>query len=330
LKSNLGRIAPAIEHFYRITINVPVEAKLESRIAGVYLDPGSINPGQHVITIKTDALPNDIWLDGTIDLLTAHFKRCIRIHGQTCKPTVDSSLKVSTGRGQLIWEAPLLPQIPVPAEPPKPKESIPLTVDVPPQPQSDLPVASEPVLHASAPVGVKLTKSIPSQLVVDTVVAVITSQESHPKPSTGVSGIGQAFSGGVGDSKPNTGNFRDSENECRQVQDTSNGIGQSQRNLAKNTNPKVKSPPVGKKATKDERTINRRDQPDSRNEHRTKPNQKPDIKVFEPRAGHKAASISAEQDELPVKKTEPSLPAKDKTEKTGKLDVTTFKKAFGP
>lgn|GEM_PF-4774301 len=327
---NLGRIEPSLEHIYCITINVPVETKLESRIAGIYLDPGRINPGHHMITIKTDPLPNDIWLDGTIDLITSHFKRCIRIYGQTCKPTADFSIKVSTGRGQLIWEAPVPPQVPVPAEPPKPKESILVTVDVPPKPQSDSPAVSEPALHASVPGGVKLTRSIPDHLVVDTVVAVIIPQESHTKPSTGVSGIGLAFSGGTGDSKSNTGNFPNSENEGRQVQDTSNEIGQSQRNLAKNTNPKVKSPPVGKKATKDERTINQRDQPGNRNEHRTKPNQKPDIRVFEERCANTADSISTEQDELPVNKTEPPVPAKDKTEGTGKIDVTTFKKAFGP
>jgi hypothetical protein len=327
---NLGRIAPAIEHFYRIAINVPVETRLESSIAGVYLDPGNINPGQHMITIKTDALPNDIWLDGTIDLLTSHFKRCIRIHGQTCRPTDDTSIIVSTGRGQLIWEAAAPPKAYAPPEPPKPEKSVRVTDDPSSQQPPELPAVSEPVLHTTATGGVKLTKSIPGQLVVNSVEPAKIPVVERPKPSTYTSGIGQAFRAKPSDSDPHHDKSPSPENKVRQAQDNLNENSQLRERLMMRSSPKGKNPPGKQRAKKADKMGDRNGIRDFRTERKTSPSQKPDIRVFEGRSSYNTDDTSTDRNVLPVDKTGSPAPAKDMTENNGKIDANKFKKAFGP
>jgi hypothetical protein len=148
----LHKLKAGQEHQFRIRLQVPVACKIESSISGVELQPRNLVAGSNEILLRIEKLGEGIRLRGPLKLLAGPVSRRIELSAHI----TSQGASVSSGMGQLVYEAPLTSaSVPNTAGgtvviPPPPAAPVAGTVVIPPPPSA--PVGGTVVMPPSTPV----------------------------------------------------------------------------------------------------------------------------------------------------------------------------------
>lgn len=98
----LGSVPFGSEHDLIVRVWVPVPCEISSRISGLEVQPGRLEPGINEVTLHVERLAKDTLLSGTLYISTPQLKRSIVLNGHVSK--TNSKKPRTRQTAEVIWQ----------------------------------------------------------------------------------------------------------------------------------------------------------------------------------------------------------------------------------